>query len=520
MVLVLEEELLDELAQHDRQVTLSRPRFGTGGFGVAALDHADTVLEELGMSDGGECVPEAVLSVHTANVQQGGTAPSSAARASYGPAVKPLIYCADIGSVPRGRFGWARMDPDESQVETHSGGTEMVEFVEPVGEDIAAGRPLALGFECPLFVPVPEEPLRLGMARPGENNRAWSGGAGAGALATGLVEVAWTLRELSQRRPDTRFHLDWVEFAQAGEGVFLWEAFVTERAKTATYVDDAAVAVAAFRDALPDPTSANAVTAERPLSVLGAALLWSGPTEEIDVLRAPCLVIKGNPAALAAVDAAPDPALEPRAHRDRREVERKLSLLDESHVAPLTEFVRRLRAVHGPDSVPWFDPTEAGTEAPILLLFENPGRRAHAAQGSGLISADNDDRSAENTWHIFREAGIDRRHAIVAWNIVPWYLGDDRTIGTVKAADLDEARPALVELLGLLPRLRVVVLLGRNAERGWDRAAPKASATVLRAPHTSDRSLNQHRGVRTEIIETLVEAKRIAGLTGFSSVDV
>lgn len=63
-----------------------------------------------------------------------------------------------------------------------------------------------------------------------------------------------------------------------------------------------------------------------------------------------------------------------------------MSLLDEPHIVPLTDFVRGLRAERG-DVVPWFDPTEAGAEARILLLFENPGRRADAAQGSGFISA-------------------------------------------------------------------------------------------------------------------------------------
>ncbi len=435
--------------------------------------------------------------------------------------MKPLIYCADIGSIPRGRFGWARADADESAVETHRGGTEIVELVEEVLEDLEARRPVALGFECPLFVPVPHEPLRLGMARPGESNRSWSAGAGAGALATGMVEVAWTLKELSRRRPETRFYFDWAEFAEAGRGVFLWEAFVTERAKAATHVDDAAVAVVAFREGLPDPTVANAVTAERPLSVIGAALLWSGSSDDVDLLQRPCLVIKARPPVLDARrdGAIADPALEPRANKDRREVERKLSLIDEAHVAPLTEFVRRLRAVHGPDSVPWFDPTEAGTKAPILLLFENPGCNAHAGQGSGFISADNDDPSANNTWHIFKEAGIDRRRDIVAWNIVPWYLGDVQKIGKVRPRDLAEARPALAELLGLLPRLRVVVLLGRKAQEGWDQAAPACRAAVLRAPHTGNQSLNRESGRRAEIVEVLKQARRIASLPPAASVD-
>lgn len=116
-------------------------------------------------------------------------------------------------------------------------------------------------------------------------------------------------------------------------------------------------------------------------------------------------------------------------------------------------------------------------------MFENPGRRADAAQGSGFISADNDDKSAENMWGFFREAGIDRRRDIVAWNIVPWYLGDDRKIGDVRSSDIEEARTALLELLSLLRQLRVVVLFGRKAQAGWRRARPPVDVPVLEAPH-------------------------------------
>src|SRR6266540_1033323 len=69
--------------------------------------------------------------------------------------VNPVVYCADIGSVPNGRFGWARSEPDETTIERHRGGTEIIDLADGVGEDLAAGQPVALGFECPLFVPVP-----------------------------------------------------------------------------------------------------------------------------------------------------------------------------------------------------------------------------------------------------------------------------------------------------------------------------------------------------------------------------
>lgn len=82
----------------------------------------------------------------------------------------------------------------------------------------------------------------------------------------------------------------------------------------------------------------------------------------------------------------------PRTNRERTEIERKLALLDKPHIKPLSDYVRRLRACRGEHtSIPWFDPTEGGIEAPILLLLEAPGRRATAELGSGFISADNND---------------------------------------------------------------------------------------------------------------------------------
>jgi hypothetical protein len=71
-----------------------------------------------------------------------------------------------------------------------------------------------------------------------------------------------------------------------------------------------------------------------------------------------------------------------RTNADPDEVARKLSLLEEPHIAPLTAYVRRLgerRDGDGDDSIPWFDPTEAGVGARILMLFEAPGRRATEA---------------------------------------------------------------------------------------------------------------------------------------------
>lgn len=201
----------------------------------------------------------------------------------------------------------------------------------------------------------------------------------------------------------------------------------------------------------------------------------------------------------------------PRSNSEPQELERKLSLLGEPHVRALSDYVRRLRAGRPrDDSIPWFDPTEAGVNARILLLLEAPGRRATSEQGSGFISADNNDGSAHNMWRILREAGVDRASEIVVWNVVPWYIGTDRGIRAATATDIAEAHEALVELLSLLPRLKVVVLVGDRAADAWELVG--ADLPTIRAPHPSPKNLNSRPHYRGRIVSALVEARRQAGL--------
>ena len=204
------------------------------------------------------------------------------------------IYCADVGSIAEGKFGWARQDPAAGEVEEHRGGEEIVDFAATVKDDLQEGRPVALGFECPLFVPVPEDPMALGRGRKGDGNRAWSAGAGPAVLATGVVQATWVLSEIAAALPSTSVTFDWPSFSQDGSGLFLWEAFVTGAAKRDTHVGDARAAVEAFADALPEPFDKNAVDEARVLSLVGAAAIWSGLALNPSLLRAPCLVLRAS----------------------------------------------------------------------------------------------------------------------------------------------------------------------------------------------------------------------------------
>ena len=194
-----------------------------------------------------------------------------------------LVACADVGSVTKGNFGWADSDGDEGILPS--------ELAAKVAAALSDQRPVALGFECPLFVPLPEAESELGKRRTGEGNRAWSAGAGCGALATGLVQAAWTLRAIRERCPGSvGAHLDWKSFKEGGGGIFIWEAFVSGSGKGSGHVNDAAIAVNAFKRKLPCPETD--LHATNPVSLAGLALLWAGWPVGTEALRQSCIAIK------------------------------------------------------------------------------------------------------------------------------------------------------------------------------------------------------------------------------------
>lgn len=201
-----------------------------------------------------------------------------------------LIYCADIGSVSSGNFGWCSEGPTLCTT-----GTSMRELAANVANDLRQGSAVALGFECPLFVPLNCQPERLTRARVGEGSRAWSAGAGTGALATGLVQVAWVLREVRRQVGNAaEAHLDWPRESSV-PGLFIWEAFVSGGAKRGGHVEDAKAAVEAFaaavREAVPGFVSAVGCD-EETYSLIGAALLRTGWSTDVSLLTRACPVIR------------------------------------------------------------------------------------------------------------------------------------------------------------------------------------------------------------------------------------
>lgn len=151
----------------------------------------------------------------------------------------------------------------------------------------------------------------------------------------------------------------------------------------------------------------------------------------------------------------------PRSLRDEVARAERRAALSLPHIAPLAEFAASLRT-QGVGDVPDFDPFDGGIGAQLLFLFEKPGPMTATGRdsrsGSGFISRDNDDPTAEATFRFMAQADICREDSVV-WNAIPWWNGT-RKIGR------DEVRRGEIaarELVHLLPRLRVLVFVGARS---------------------------------------------------------
>jgi hypothetical protein len=208
-----------------------------------------------------------------------------------------VVYCADVGSIPRKRFGWARGTVGGSGRKPAGGGS-IEDLVREIKKDLSKAVPVALGFECPLWAPFREKPKSLAKARAGEGNRPWSAGAGAASLATGLSQVPWILRSIRPEPPTIpEAFLDWEMFCCSGSGLFLWEAFVSGKAKSqndtkSSHEMDATAAVRWFIDHVEDLSAKNAVREDKVFSLLGAALLRTGWSRDLALLEQSCLVLR------------------------------------------------------------------------------------------------------------------------------------------------------------------------------------------------------------------------------------
>ena len=169
-----------------------------------------------------------------------------------------------------------------------------------------------------------------------------------------------------------------------------------------------------------------------------------------------------------------------RSLRSTEIVALRRQMLQEPHIAPLTDFVRKMKEAHPTWDFPDFDPLDGGCNADILFLFEKPGPMTSASgKGSGFISRNNDDPTAEATFTFMNMAGLPRKRTVV-WNVIPGWNGTRKITTTEFRAGVDD----LNGLLELLPKLRTIVLVGKKARRGFSLIKPRP-LQILESAHPS-----------------------------------
>lgn len=201
----------------------------------------------------------------------------------------------------------------------------------------------------------------------------------------------------------------------------------------------------------------------------------------------------------------------PRLFLDPNEITRREAEIFSRNTAPLNNWVRELQIRLGPEAIiPWFDPRDGGCNAKIGWLLEAPGPKATRERGgSGFVSCNNNDRTAQNAWETRQEAGVSRK-LVVHWNVIPYYLGSKTKIRAYNSTDIAACGPLLVELLSLLPQLRVVILGGKAAQKVWHKFAPgNTTLHIIECPLPSPTNLYTRPENRGLVVEAWKNALRI-----------
>jgi hypothetical protein len=208
------------------------------------------------------------------------------------------IGCVDVGAP--GNVGWAVLEDRRCR---HGG--DPVELIPRLIAALDRGL-LALGFECPLFVPRRADPDSLTQCRIGEVGVYWSGGPGGGVLAAGLVQVRWILDEIVRLRPATSGTTRWKEFQDGKCNLLLWEAFIASSTNLrvapdlSLYTDavgkpherDAIAGALVAQELLKNQEPRSDFTSEPATSLAGMQLLATGLASDTSLLNEECLVFR------------------------------------------------------------------------------------------------------------------------------------------------------------------------------------------------------------------------------------
>ncbi|OPX15572.1 uracil-DNA glycosylase [Gordonia sp. i37] len=156
------------------------------------------------------------------------------------------------------------------------------------------------------------------------------------------------------------------------------------------------------------------------------------------------------------------------------------------HVEPINRLVDELRTDE--EWMPYVAPAMGGINARLLVIFRDPGPKTRDGQGSGMLSPENDDPSAERLITLLTDAGIDVEE-VMGWNTFPWYINRKPS-----SPEVDRGLPVLRRVVELCPNLKVVMAHGGDAQVAWKRFRRRYSAdarglTTIETYHTSRQAL-------------------------------
>jgi hypothetical protein len=119
-----------------------------------------------------------------------------------------------------------------------------------------------------------------------------------------------------------------------------------------------------------------------------------------------------------------------------------------------------------------------GVEARLVTVLASPGRQTRAAPGgTGFLCIENPDPAAATVKRLMREAGINPRE-MTPWNACPWFTDGSRP----SPAELEAGVEPWAQLIRLMPDLRVLMLMGGDAQDGWRRVR-RRYPDLLSQPH-------------------------------------
>jgi len=187
------------------------------------------------------------------------------------------------------------------------------------------------------------------------------------------------------------------------------------------------------------------------------------------------------------------------------ERQHRLEKLHQAHIQPLSQYLADIRAQHPEKNIPHFDPNDGGVNAKALFLMLAVGPKT---MGSPFLSVDNTDGTATNFRELLSNAKISRNE-VLFWNIIPWYASrDSEGKREIKEREIVQGFEYFESLLTLLPRLKVIVLLGKQTHFYKGKIQQLKNLPIIETSHPTPTVFNCHLKVKEQTQMQFLEVAR------------